>query len=468
MKKFGFEGGAIKLACALFFLFLASIRLQAQTYEPAWESLDKRPTPDWWSDAKFGIFIHWGVYAVPAYAPVKEVEGVYEKYAEHYENRLLTKNPLFMAHHKRYFGENFTYQDFAPLFKAEYFNPADWAALFEKSGAKYVVLTSKHHDGFCLWPSAQSPKWNSVEIGPHRDIIEELTEAVRKQGLHMGLYYSLLEWNHPLYKSATIDRWTTEHMIPQLKDLVTRYKPEVIFADGEWDYSSDSLRSEQFLAWLYNESPVKNTVAVNDRWGKETRSKHGGYYTTEYDLVHDKKGIGDKAQHPWEESRGIGTSYGYNRFETAIDYFTSKQLIDLLINKVSNGGNLLLDIGPRADGLIPVIMQERLLDMGAWLNVNGEAIYGTDAWQDMPKQQTGQNTFFTVKGDDLYVLCTEWPQTPLTINGVRKAGKVSLLGADKPVKYTAKGNKITLTPPALNPGNMPCQYAWVFKIDNFR
>ncbi len=441
---------------------------RAQQYAPNWASLDKRETPAWWTDAKFGIFIHWGPYSVPAYAPVDEVDGVYEKYAEHYENRLLAKNDLFMKHHAQYYGQNFAYQDFAPMFKAEYFNPDKWAELFQKAGAKYVVLTSKHHDGFCLWPSQQSPRWNSVFVGAHRDLAGELTEAVRKKGLRMGFYYSLLEWSHPLYTKKTIHQWVEKHMIPQLKDLVMRYEPEILFADGEWDYPSDTLQSEAFLAWLYNESPVKETVVANDRWGSETRSKHGDYYTTEYDLVHNQEGIGEAATHPWEESRGIGTSYGYNRFETTAHYFTSKQLVDLLIEKVSNGGNLLLNIGPRADGLIPVIMQERLLDMGAWLQVNGEAIYGTTAWANRPKDSQKQGVYYTAKGNDLYVICTQWPEKPFTVSGISKAGKLSMLGTKAAVKSSVRNGKLLITPPTLTPGNAPSQHAWVFKVQSIK
>ena len=450
----------------LFVLTLISSTMNAQ-FLPQWSSLDQRETPSWWKDAKFGIFIHWGLYSVPAYAPVHEVEGVYEKYAEHYANRLLTKNKLFMDHHEKHYGANFSYADFAPLFKAEYFNPDQWASLIQASGAKYVVLTSKHHDGFTLWPSKESPRWNSVEMGPHRDLLKDLSESVRKKGMHMGFYYSLLEWNHPLYKPETMNEWVDTHMIPQLKDLVNRYQPEVIFADGEWDYDSKQLKSEAFLAWLYNESPVKNTVVVNDRWGKETRSKHGDYYTTEYDLVHDEKGIGDKSNHPWEESRGIGTSYGYNRFETAEDYFTSRQLIHLLIEKVGNGGNLLLNIGPQADGLIPVVMQERLLDMGKWLKVNGEAIYGTTAWNGRPDSGQTNKVFYTLKDDALYVLCTAWPDQPITIPGVKKRGKVSLLGSQVQIKSALKNGLLTIQVPTIHPKQLPAEYAWVLKIDHF-
>ncbi|WP_374163983.1 alpha-L-fucosidase [Arcticibacter sp. MXS-1] len=454
-----------RLSVLVSITLLMVMRTHAQTYQPNWASLDKREVPGWWSDAKFGIFVHWGVYSVPAYAPVSQADGVYEKYSEHYESRLLTKNPLFTKFHNRYFGEKTTYQDFAPQFKAEYFDPDQWADLFARSGAKYVVLTSKHHDGFCLWPSPQSPKWNSQDIGPHRDLIADLSSSVIKKGLHMGLYYSLLEWTHPLYNAKTIDEYVDRHMLPQMKDLVSRYKPEVIFSDGEWDYQSKDLKSEQFLAWLYNESPVRNTVVVNDRWGKETRSKHGGYYTTEYDLVHDKSGIGNSS-HPWEESRGIGTSYGYNRFETTADYYTSKQLIDLLIDKVSAGGNLLLDVGPEANGLIPVIMQERLLDMGAWLKVNGEAIYHTTRWEKKSSQPGPSSVYFTRNGKTLYALCKKWPDKPLKISGIRKAGKVSMLGLSDPVRSSVTNGTLSIVPPSVLPDRVPCQYAWVFKIEN--
>ena len=199
-------------------LFISTVMF-AQ-YSANWESLDKRPTPEWWTDAKFGIFIHWGLYSVPAYAPVNEVEGIYEKYAEHYYNRLLEGKKYFKDFHHKHYGEKFSYADFAPMFKAEYFDPTQWADLFKEAGAKYVVLTSKHHDGFCLWPSTQTPVWNSVVMGPHVDIIDTLSTAVRNAGLHFGLYYSLLEWANPLYSAKTMDKWANNHMIPQMKELV--------------------------------------------------------------------------------------------------------------------------------------------------------------------------------------------------------------------------------------------------------
>ena len=449
------------LICLLFI----STSIVAQ-YSANWESLDKRQTPEWWTDAKFGIFIHWGLYSVPAYAPVNEVEGLYEKYAEHYYNRLLEGNELFKKFHSKHYGDNFSYADFAPMFKAEYFNPAEWADLFKEAGAKYVVLTSKHHDGFCLWPSTQTPVWNSVVMGPHVDIIDTLSTAVRDAGLRFGLYYSLLEWANPLYSPQTMDKWVYDHMIPQMKELVNNYQPEVIFSDGEWDYDSKTLKSEEFLQWLYNDSPVKNTVVVNDRWGKETRSNHGDYYTTEYDLVHNNLGIGDKADHPWEESRGIGTSYGYNQFETTEHYLSSKQLITTLIEKVSNGGNFLLNIGPDARGMIPVVMQERLLDMGKWLKVNGEAIYSSQPWRNEFKPETN-GLYFTQKDNNLYLITTQWPKEPIVISNLNKAGKVEMLGYSGTINTTFFNGKLTITIPDITVDELPSKCAWVFKIFDF-
>ena len=446
-----------------------SYLLSAQPYQSTWQSIDSRPVPAWFTDAKFGIFIHWGIYSVPSWAPADAPIGVYAKYAEWYWQKSTVstgeEHKYFKAFHDSIYGEKFKYQDFAGMFKAELFEPQKWADVFAQSGAKYVVLTSKHHEGFCLWPSEQSWNWNAVDIGPHRDLAGDLSRAVKDKGLHMGFYYSLYEWFNPLYRS-NIEKYVDDHMIPQMKDLVTRYEPDILWTDGEWDLPSETWKSTQFLAWLYNESAVKERVVVNDRWGKETRGVHGGIYTTEYDLIHDQKGIGTAASHPWEECRGIGTSFGYNRIEDLDNYMSSKALIDLLIEKVSGGGNLLLDIGPTADGLIPVIMQQRLLDMGDWLKVNGEAIYGTQVWNKQSKQ-TLPGVYFTTKGNDLFIICTQWPQKTISVPGVKAFGSIHLLGS--PVRVTARANgNLNIQPPEINPGNMPCQHAWVFKVKDFR
>jgi alpha-L-fucosidase len=231
-----------KIVLLLLAISLPFVHARSQTtYTPDWASLDARATPKWFTDAKFGIFIHWGVYSVPAWAPVGKEYAVYSKYSEWYWNRLVTDSSnvgkAFRAYHNSTYGPNFKYQDFAPLFKAELFNPDQWADIFKNAGAQYVVLTSKHHDGFALWPSAEAWNWNAADVGPHKDLAGELTNAVKAKGLHMGFYYSLYEWFNPLYKSD-IDKYVSEHMLPQLKDLVMRYKPDIIWPDGEWEHPS--------------------------------------------------------------------------------------------------------------------------------------------------------------------------------------------------------------------------------------
>lgn len=441
-----------------------------QAYTPEWQSLDLRPVPEWFQDAKFGIFVHWGLYSVPAYSPtVRDGMSLYDLYAEHYWNRWvngqMAGNSFFREFHSRVYGNDFSYRDFAGLFKAEVFNPAEWAEIFRTSGAKYVVLTSKHHEGFCLWPSAFSPEWNAGESGPHRDLLGELTDAVRQAGLRMGYYYSLLEWFHPLYNTENIEEYTREHLIPQMKELVCRYNPDILWTDGEWDHPSGTWHSEEFLQWLYNDSPVRDRIAVNDRWGSDTRSRHGGFFTTEYDIA--QPGIDGLATfaRPWEECRGIGGSFGFNRMERLEDYASSQELIRLLVQKVSHGGNLLLNIGPTADGRIPLLMQERLKDMGDWLSVNGEAIYGSRKWSNAEGSCDNPDVFFTSKKGAVYAIATKWISEPLEIKGIGKVTAVSLLGGTEKVSFKRKGNSIIIRPVHVkSPDALPCKWAWTFRL----
>jgi alpha-L-fucosidase len=346
------------------------------------------------------------------------------------------------------------------MFKAELFNPDQWAGIFKTAGAQYVVLTSKHHDGFALWPSTQSWNWNAADVGPHRDLAGDLSKAVKAKGLHMGFYYSLYEWFNPLYKSD-VNKYVSEHMMPQLKDLVMRYHPDIVWTDGEWEQTSDTWKSRDFLAWLFNESPVKDSVAVNDRWGKETRSKHGGFYTTEYGNVDNEDVSNKKFDHPWEECRGIGGSFGYNRNESLGDYETSDALIHMLIQKVARGGNLLLDIGPAADGTIPVIMQQRLADMGVWLKTNGEAIFGTTA----AKPALADGVYCTQKNNDLYVIVTTEMDKPVTIDPAHAPLKATLLGANKKVSFSYRNGKCIINTLNLCPNLPSGGYAWVIKLE---
>jgi alpha-L-fucosidase len=436
-----------------------------EPYQPNWSSLDGRPTPQWFTDAKFGIFIHWGVYSVPAWAPTKDV-GIYARYAEWYWKRLTEEmegHAQFRAFHDEVYGPRVKYQGFVNDFKAEMYDPDFWADIFASSGAKYVVLTSKHHDGFCLWPSAQSWNWNAVDVGPGRDLAGDLAKAVRERGMRMGFYYSLYEWYNPLYHQD-VDRYIEEHMLPQMRDLVNRYEPDIFWPDGEWDHPSSKWRAEEFLAWLYNESPAGKEVAVNDRWGKETRSRHGGYYTTEYSLVHDQEISSEAEEHAWEECRGIGHSFGYNRAETHADYASGEQLVHLLVDVVSRGGNLLLDIGPTADGRIPVIMQDRLVEMGKWLQVNGDAIYGTRKWNR--GAEGNEMVRYTRKDADVFAIALGWPGRELALQVDRPAAdaKVGMLGREGDLPWRYADGKLLVDLAEIGPGDLPCRHAFAFRI----
>jgi len=431
---------------------------QAQEYAPDWESIDKRPTPAWFDEAKFGIFIHWGVYSVPAFADPHSKIG--ETYAEWYWNHMQDKNGPTWAFHLLHYGANFKYQDFAGQFKAELFDPNQWADLFVNSGARYVVLTSKHHEGFCLWPCPAGWNWNSVDVGPHRDLAGDLSKAVTAKGLKMGFYYSLYEWYDPLYLSDQ-RRYVNEHMIPQMKDLVERYHPSLLWTDGEWERTSDQWQSTEFLAWLFNESSVRDTIAVNDRWGKETRSKHGGFYTSEYQTF-VPEGAQMGPAHKWEECQAIGKSFGYNRMEGPDDYKSATELIHLLVDVVSRGGNLNLDIGPTSDGRLPVIMQERLLQVGAWLKVNGEAIYGTHAW----RQLSEGDVRYTSKGNTVFAIAEKWPGQELALSAPRPSAQmtVELLGGQAPLKWRQEGGKLRIQVPPIPESALALPEAYVFKL----
>ncbi len=341
---------------------------QQKELDDSWETLRARPYPQWFKDAKLGIFIHWGVYSVPSY-------GGPESYAEWYLRGLQAGAQERIDFMKKYWGEDFEYEDFAPLWKAELFDAREWAEIFERAGAKYIILVSKHHDGFALWPSEQAPGWNSVDVGPKRNIVAEVAEAVRERDIRFGLYFSLPEWNHPLHRwyidpHDQIHTYVEQHMIPQFKDVVGTYKPDLLFTDGEWFNDAEDWHARQLIAWYFD--LVGDDAIVNDRWG------HGsniGYITPEYSSG------GIQTDRPWAEVRGIGRSFGLNRNEKLEAYKTPAELIRLFVRTVAWGGGLTINVGPYADGKIPLIQQERIEKLGEWIRTNEEAIYAATTWK---------------------------------------------------------------------------------------
>jgi alpha-L-fucosidase len=334
---------------------------------PSWEELNTRPFPEWFKNAKLGIFIHWGVYSVPAYSGV-------EDYGEWYLRGLQEGDALRTEFMREHYGEDFSYKDFAPLFDAKLFDADEWADLFRRAGAKYVVLVSKHHDGYALWPSEYSPGWNSMEVGPERNLVGELTFAVRKADLRMGFYYSLAEWNNPLHRWYTdppdsIGPYVDQYMIPQFKELISAYKPEVLFTDGEWLNTAEQWHARELIDWYYR--TVGPNAVVNDRWGAGSDI---GFLTPEYSA-----GI-EETSRPWAEVRGLGRSFGLNRNEAIEAYMSPEDLIHRFTTAVGSGGGMILNVGPKADGQIPLLQQERLLQLGQWMDVNWEAIYASRPW----------------------------------------------------------------------------------------
>ncbi|KAJ8298148.1 hypothetical protein KUTeg_024679 [Tegillarca granosa] len=457
-------------------------------YQPNWKSLESRPLPSWYDDGKIGIFLHWGVYSVPSFVDVGN-KGLGEWFWWYWKGRVTNgttegsnrarKNKesatKFM---KENYPPGFEYTDFAPHFQAEFFEPDKWAELFHASGARYIVLTSKHHEGFPLWPSKWSWNWNAMDNGPHRDLvgnksynfvkilhIGDLAASVRKKGIKFGLYHSLYEWFNPFYLQDKNNNFTTqiflkEKLTPELTDLVMRYKPDLVWTDGDWEAPSTYWNCTHFLSWLYNESPVKDTVVTNDRWGLDIRCKHGGFLTCDDRWVPDKQ-----EKRKWENCMTIDKdSWGYRRNANIQDYYNMDELIQILVQTVSKGGNLLMNIGPTADGRIVPLFQERLTQLGQWLRVNGEAIYGTTPWT-YEKDSSAEGVWYTSK--QIQGQTVEWNgiiKLSALANFIDKNTKVTWIGYGEKIEWQSKDG-LEIKIPRLYPHEMPCEWAWTFKIE---
>jgi alpha-L-fucosidase len=468
-------------------------------FRPDWESLQKYEVPEWYQDAKFGIFIHWGAYSVPAFGNEWYPRNMYRPGTDEYKHEIATYGPL----------EKFGYKDFIPMFKAEHFDPAAWAELFKKAGAKYVVPVAEHHDGFAMYDSGLSD-WTAAKMGPHRDVIGELGKAVQAAGLHFGVSSHRVEHNFflgvgraipsdvndPQYAAfyGPAHSWLENPPGTPLSDdftyvstawandwlargaeLVEKYHPDVVYFD--WWIGQASIRTNltRFAAFYYNSS-----LKYGDHVGV---INYKDYAMQEHSAVLDvERGqLSDMRPLHWQTDTSVSNkSWGYIKDDTfKSPEFVVHQLVDI----VSKNGNLLLNIGPRSDGTIPEEVRQVLLDVGAWLNVNGEAIYGTRPWRTYGEgptkvasgafhdtdtaKYTAEDFRFTTKGDVLYVIGLAWPangeawiHSLASTVGSRQVRSVALLGSDATVQFEQRPDGLHVKLPA----QAPSQYAYALRV----
>lgn len=458
--------------------------LGTEVFQPDWQNMAEHyQFPDWFSDAKFGIFIHWGVYSVPAYVNEWYPRNMYQKDSKEYK------------HHIEKYGDHtkFGYKDFIPMFKAEKFDADEWVKVFKAAGAKYIVPVAEHHDGFCMYGSDLN-KWNSVEMGPKKDIIALLKKATEKEGLTFGLSSHHLEnaWfynggmefpsdvqdmNISLYgKRLEQEKYNDEvgtEWLRRTRELIDKYQPQLIWFD--WTVNNPVIQPyfNKFMAYYYNNAlDWGKGVVVNTKEGYPTNIQVG-------DVERGK--LDNMRKYPWQTDTSVGKhSWCYVDGE---ENKTPEQIVHDLIDIVSKNGNLLLNIGPRADGTITEEQKAVLLSIGEWLKVNGEAIYGTRCWAKFGEGDvagtagsftdneatayTARDMRFTSKGNDFYAIVLNWDKDGVLIKSLDKNAiadakilDVKLLGSDEKIqwKQTDQGLKLSF------PSQKPCNYAYSFKI----
>ena len=455
-----------------------------------WESLQKFEAPEWYRDAKFGIFIHWGVYSVPAFGSEWYPRLMYQAGTPVFEHHIATYGPQ----------NKFGYKDFVPMFKAEHYDPAAWAELFKKSGAKYVVPVAEHHDGFAMYDSGVSD-WTAAKMGPKRDLIGDLSKAVRAAGLHFGVSSHRVEHNFFLGVGRTFSsdindpqyaafygpahNWLNNKQgtplngdftyvspawandwLARSAELVEKYHPDIVYFD--WWIGQASIRTNltRFAAFYYNSS-----LKYGDHIGV---INYKDYAMQEHAAVLDlERGqLGDIRPLPWQTDTSISNkSWGYIQNDT---FKSPEFVLDQLIDIVSKNGNLLLNIGPRSDGTIPEEVQRVLLDVGSWLKVNGEAIYGTRPWRTYGEgptkvaagsfhdtdtaNYTSEDIRFTTKGKVLYAIGLAWPASgEVVIHSLAKAlgnepiQSVDLLGGDAKLSFDQRSDGLHVQIPTQAP-----------------
>ena len=439
-------------------------------YEPARESLSRHRVPRWFEDAKLGYFVHWGPYSVPAFAP----ESGGNPYAEWYWHEMNRVRSPTWQHHRETYGEDVPYASFIDRWQPDRFDPAAWLELFVRGGARYFVFVTKHHDGLCLWDTDTTDR-NTVALGRHRDLVAELFDAARRYPLKTGVYYSLPEFYHPVggwFRRGPVNPYTGEdvpytgyvpvddyvmdHQYPQMLELVDRFDPDIFWCDIGGPNNSD-----QFMAHYFNQArnrPNPKEVTVNDRCGNGVYDFTTPEYRVEPDIT----------PATWEANRGIGRSFGYNAREGPQDYLTADELIRSFVDIVSKNGNLLLNIGPMADGTVPEIQAERVRALGDWLAVNGEAIYGSTCWKHAEDENSNVPVRYTVREGAIYVTALDWPGEQLTLSGdlpLAENSTVTLLGSSgEGLRRERVGGLVTISMPGEGPAATTSRHAYTFKV----
>jgi len=383
--------------------------------------IDAHTCPEWFEDAKFGIFIDWGLWSLASWTPKRDKGAMYPDW---YEHRMYSdfdeKSPFwgYRSYHIKNWGADFQRDDFIPLFQAKRYDPEALAATFKGAGAKYVVPFCKHHSGFCLWDSSFTFR-DSVDRGPHRDLMADMVRVCRKEDLKFGFYFSLAEWEYPLigkdgklmnyswnkalpytpdmeYKASgkiPVRDFVRDYIVPQAVEFIDTYSPDLLWYDGEWSDFATNLGGYTISAYFYNVNEGKKAVAVNDRYGNGDPSEIAGKFkernrkwlrTVRGDFFTDEFGdtsecIDPSKLHPWEACRGISQSFGNNWQDNASNVVSAHEFVCIFADIVARGGNLLLIVNLDGQGGLPDIQRQRLLDIGGWLKQYGEAIYATRA-----------------------------------------------------------------------------------------
>ncbi len=472
-------------------------------YEANWESLKSYTIPEWFADAKFGIFIHWGPYSVPAYGSEWYPRRMYEKgEVRNAKGEITSSRDDIYQYHLAKYGDpsEFGYKDFIPMFKGEKFDANQWVDLFEKAGAKYVIPVAEHHDGFAMYASSLT-RWNAKDMGPKRDIIGELAEATREKGMKFGAsshyafnwnYFSRQEgwdtddpayadlYSRPHEQYEPCDEEFLQMWWDRTTEIIDQYQPDILWFDFYIDNPEFIPYHPKLAAYYYNKGLDWKQEVVLQTKNFDLESFPDG--TNVLDIERGK--LADTRKFPWQTDTSVGkNSWGY------VTNWLSKtptSLLHDLIDIVSKNGCLLLNVGPKADGTIPQDQAEVLLEMGEWLDVNGEAIYGTRPWEvfgegptevdnghhseGKNKAFTAQDIRFTWKEGSLYAILLGWPEGgEINIKSLAKdspyltqeIASVSILGSASALSFdqNTEGMRVQL------PESPVGQHAYTLKID---